>query len=245
MSEFWRGVAGFLVFLGLAVPLPAQTAEELLRLADRPREELSEAILHVAATVVREGKSDSPAEFDLYRKGEDRALVVFTAGRQKGRKVLTVGDKFWLLVPGSARPIPVTANQRLMGGAAMGDVAKLRFSSEFRGALAPRPETVDGLECDVVELAAARAGSSYASGRLWMDRREHLPRRALLSLASGKPAKEVLFESYGTQAGTTVLRSQTVKDLLVPGLATRLEYSAYRRAKLPDSMFTPEGALAY
>jgi len=245
MSELRRGWAGFLLALGLAAPLPAQSAEELLRLADRPRESLSEAILHVRATVLHDGKSDSPAEFDLYRKGEDRALVVFTAGRQKGRKVLTVGDKFWLLVPGSARPIPVTANQRLMGGAAMGDVAKLRFSSEFRGTLAPGAESVDGLECDVVELAAARAGASYASGRLWMDRREHLPRRALLSLLSGKPAKEVLFESYGTQAGVTVLRSQTVKDLLSPGLATRLEYSAHRRAKLPDSMFTPEGALAY
>ena len=46
-----------------------------------------------------DGASQVPAEFDLYKKGDDRGLVVFTAGKQKGRKILTVGEKFWILVP--------------------------------------------------------------------------------------------------------------------------------------------------
>ena len=187
------------------------------------------------------------AEFDLYKKGEDRALVVFTAGKQKGRKILTVGEKFWILVPGASRPIPVTPNQRLMGGAALGDVAKLRFSREFEATLSPESDAVEGRPCDVLELKARSAGSSYGSGRLWVDRAEHLPRRAVLNLVSGKPSKEIDFERYGTVSGKTVLLSMAIRDLLAgsPAPVTRLDYSNYRVSKIDDSFFTPEGALKF
>jgi hypothetical protein len=229
-----------------AAAAAAPSAEDLLKMADRPREAFGEAVVSVRVSITDNGATTHPAEFDLYKKGDDKGLVVFTAGRQKGRKILTVGDDFWLIVPGSSRAIPVSLNQRLIGGASVGDVARLDFSREFDAALEPRPEEVGGLVCDVLDLTARTGASTYGSGKLWIDRKEHLPRRALLNLASGKPSKDVLFDRFDREEGRTVLRSMTVRDLLAPGHPeTRLEYFRYRKAQLPDSIFTPNGALRF
>jgi len=231
-----------------AFAFAALTAPQILDLADASKRAFPEAVIH-ARVVVSGGDAGSevPAEFDLYRKGDDRGLVVFTAGKQKGRKILTVGEKFWILIPGASHPIAVTANQRLMGGAALGDVAKLRFSSEFMATIEPAPESIGGLPCDVLDLKAKSARSAYGSGRLWVDRQEHLARKAVLNLDSGKPAKEILFERYGKESGRTVLLSMAIRDLLAgaSGSVTRLEYSNYRAAKIDDAFFTPEGALKF
>jgi outer membrane lipoprotein-sorting protein len=224
----------------------AISAADLLRLADRPRESYREAIVSTRVTVIESGRETGMSEFDVYRKDGDRALIVFTGGKQKGRKILTVGDKFWLIVPGSSRAIPVTSNQRLVGGASFGDVARLSFAGEFTAVLDSAAESVEGRLCDVLNLAARRPSASYASGRLWIDRQDHLARRALLALASGKPAKEVAFEQYDAQAAGTVLRRMTTRDLLdSKGVTSRIEYTSYRKAELPDSLFTPEGALRF
>ena len=230
-----------------AVAFAALTAPQILELADAPKNAFPEAVLHARVVVTENGAPQVPAEFDLYKKGEDRGLVVFTAGKQKGRKILTVGERFWILVPGASHPIAVTPNQRLMGGASLGDVAKLQFSKEFDAVLEPAAETVAGLSCDVLDLKAKSAASSYGSGRLWTDREQHLARKAVLNLVSGKPAKEILFDRYGKENGKTVLLSMSIRDLLAgpSGPVTRLEYSNYRVAKIDDQFFTPEGALKF
>lgn len=242
------GIAlGAAVVFTAFIAFGALTAQQILDLADAPKRAFPEAVLHARVIVTDNGSTQVPAEFDLYKKGEDRGLVVFTAGKQKGRKILTVGEKFWILVPGASRAIPVTPNQRLMGGASLGDVAKLRFSREFEATLEPGTESVEGLPCDVLDLKARDARASYGSGRLWADRTEHLPRKAALNLPSGKPAKEILFERYGKENGKTVLLSMAIRDLLSSpsGSVTRLEYSNYRILKIDDSFFTPEGALKF
>jgi len=237
------------VALGLvpAISATGATPGELLKLADRPKSEFPEALIHAKITVTENGKTSSPAEFELYKKGDDRSLVVFTAGKQKGRKILTVGDKVWLIVPGSSHAIAVTPNQRLMGGASLADVSRLRFSDEFDATSAGPPESVAGFECDVLKLSPRSAKSSYGGGTLWVDRQDHLARKAVVDLLSGKPAKEITFDRYGKQAGKTVLESMTIRDLLGgPSAAvTRIDYTNYRLAKIDDVLLTPEGALAF
>jgi hypothetical protein len=248
MFEAFRR-AGWLAVLAwtAAAAAASPSASRLLALADRPKNAFPEVVISARVTVTEKGRRSQPAEFDVYRKGEDRTLIVFTRGKQRGRKILTVGERFWIIVPASSHAIPVSANQRLVGGASISDVARLRFSREFSATLRGGPETVGGRECDVLDLRADRPGSSYGSGVLWMDRSEHLPRKLVLNLVSGKPAKEVTFDEYGTDSGKTVLRRMTVRDLLSPDeeKTTLLEYQRYRPARISDDVFTPEGALRF
>jgi hypothetical protein len=200
----------------------------------------------VKVTVSERGATLEPAEFDLYRKGEDRTFIAFTSGKQKGRKILAVGDKFWIIVPGSSHAIPVSANQRLLGGASISEIAKLRFSEEFEATLTDRVETVAALRCAILDLKPKRPAAGYSGATLWVDEKEHLARKAILNIGDAKPSKEIVFESYEKENGVTVLRAMSVRDLLSrDSPTTKLDYTNYRKARLPDSMFTPEEALKF
>jgi hypothetical protein len=228
-----------------AAPLRAQDPNELLRLADEPRKAYREALIRVRVTNFEHGQPGPASEFDLYKKGEDRGLIVFRTGTQKGRKILTVGEKFWLVVPGAKHAIPVSANQRLVGGASMVDAARLSFA-DFAASLAGTEE-IDGTACDVLALTARAPTSAYGSGKVWLDKKEHLARKAVLNLVSGRPAKEISFEEYGRDGRNIVLKKMRLRDLpqSKTQAETLLEYVSYQKANIEDDVFTPEGALKF
>src|SRR5579862_8896369 len=116
--------------LSAADPTPAEV-EGWLRAVDEARNSFAEAKITARATQWDGEKNLGAADFDIYVKGHDRALIIFRGGKNDGRKALTVGDRMWLLVPGAENPVPITPNQRLMGGASFGDVAQMRFAEDF------------------------------------------------------------------------------------------------------------------
>ena len=106
---------------------------------DDARNAFGEAMITARASQIEDGKVAGSADFDIYIEGRaTAALIVFRGGKNDGRKALTVGDKMWLLVPGAEHPVPITANQRLMGGASFGDVARMRFAEDFTAVAAAR-----------------------------------------------------------------------------------------------------------
>jgi len=170
--------------------------------------------------------------------------MLFRDPKNNGRKVLTVGSRMWLIVPGATNPVPITPNQRLLGGASFGDVAKLRFAEDFTAAVREGAETVAGRECRVLDLTAKDPRASYPKVILWVDPADHLARKVLFFLPSGKEAKEALFTKFSKVAGKTIISEMEIRDLLgrESRTVTRLQYLDYRPGKLDDALFTPEGA---
>ncbi|MGE5275667.1 MAG: outer membrane lipoprotein-sorting protein [Acidobacteriota bacterium] len=252
----WAVVSRRLRLLPLALLLPAavclgQTPEQVqswLVDVDRARNAFSEAQITARATQITDGKATGSADFQIYTKGEDRGLIVFRGGKNDGRKILNVGEKMWLMVPGASRALPITPNQRLLGGASVGDVARIEFAKDFTGVARKGTETVNGKPCRVVDLSAKSDRAPYSRVVLWFDERQRLPCRLLFSLPSGKRAKEVTFIKFHQAAsGRPVVAEMEVRDLISnqPGVLTRLEYLDYRSAKIDDKFFTPEGALTF
>jgi hypothetical protein len=75
----------------------------------------------------------------------------------------------WLIVPGAEHPVPITANQRLMGGASFGDLARTRFAEDFDAKLRPGTEKVGDITCRVIDLTAKASGAAYPRVTLWLD----------------------------------------------------------------------------
>src|SRR5215471_736261 len=202
---------------------------------DQARQAFGQAKITARATQIVGGKTAGTADFDIYVKGRDRALIVFRGGKNDGRKALTVGDRMWLLVPGAENPVPITPNQRLMGGASFGDVARLRFAEDFTAVVRPGTETVGGRVCRVLDLTARSPKSGYPKVTLWLDAEgEPLPRKLLFYLASGKEAREVLFTKFRKFGGKTAVSEMEIRDLLGPkaNTVTRLEYLNIETARL-------------
>jgi hypothetical protein len=179
---------------------------------------------------------------DVYVQGSDRVLCVFREGPQKDRRILVAGDQAWLLLPRVARPIPISASQRLLGGASVADLARLRFA-DFEAEVVG-DEMVDGTPCLVLALVARAPRAAYASGRLWVARDDHTPRRARLALRSGREAKEIHFAEYDRRSGRPVLQRLEIRHLLGSehGTATTLEFLDHQARPLPPELFVPAGA---
>jgi hypothetical protein len=232
-------------FLALAIVLAsAPDVQSWLQAADATRNAFEEAVITARASQVVDGKVTGSADFDVYTKGRSRGLIVFRSGPSSGRKILSDGPRMWMIIPGASRPIPVTPNQRLLGGASMGDVASLRFAEDFTAALRPGEESVAGKTCRVLDLTAKSLTAPYPRVVLWWNVSERLPAKVLFHLPSGKPAKEVTFTRFSRKEGKTIVSEMEIRDLLSrdPRAFTRLEYTDYRPAKLDDALFTPEGA---
>ena len=239
--------AGVLLLAALASAQSAADVQAWLKAVDDARNAFGEAKITARATQWDDGKAAGSADFDIYVKGRDRALIVFRGGKNDGRKALTVGEKMWLLVPGAENPVPITANQRLMGGASFGDVARLRFAEDFTASLRPGTETVADRVCRVLDLTANSPKAAYPRVTLWLDAEgERLPRRLLFFLPSGREAREVLFTKFRKVGQKTVVSEMEIHDLLGPKARslTRLEYLDIQPARIDDTIFTPDGARA-
>jgi len=238
--------------LSLLSPLAfAQTPAEVhswLEGIDRTRNAFEEAVITAHAAQLDGGVEQPGAtDFDVYTKGRDKALIVFRGGKNAGRKILTNGDRMWLLVPGASNPLPITANQRLMGGASVADVARLRFAEDYDATARPGTEAVEGKATRVLDLTAKSSRAAYPKVVLWYDPAAKLPVKVLFTLPSGKEAKEVVFSGFGTSRGKTTVTRMDIRDLLGRDsrVVTRLEYRDYKPAKLADEIFTPQGALGF
>ena len=228
-----------------ATPEPDPRA--LLRAADAPRRVIDEGVIRIRATVEEPGTEPVVSEIEVLVRGEDQVLCIFRGGPLAGRRILSVGDKVWLLFPGTARPVPVSASQRLVGGASIADVARLRFAAGFDATLRPeteKTEETDGVPCLVLDLAARDRKVPYASGVLWVGAADRLPRRALFRLRSGRDAKDVRFERYERTARGSELRRERIVHLLPneQGLTTTLDYLGAEARSIDPALFTPAHA---
>jgi hypothetical protein len=249
MYRRWAALAALLLLTGADARAAAPAAEPaaLLRRADASRDAFNEGVIGLRVIVNERGEKPVSSVLQLFVKGADQSLLVFKEGKQKGRKILTLGERVFLIVPGASRPIPVSKTQRLMGAASFGDIARLRLVEQYEATLRPEEQTLSGevgtTRCDVLDLAAKKVGSAYPTAVLWVGRDDALPRRLLLSLASGKEAKDVRFTSYDNKGRVAAM---DIRDLLNTGGAnvTSLKFESYEERPLDPAIFDPEGARA-
>jgi hypothetical protein len=226
---------------------PAPDPAAILKRADAPHDAFSEGVIALRVIANERGKKPTESRMEIFVKGTDSSLAVFLEGKQKGRKILTTGDRVLLIVPGASRPIPVSKSQRLMGAASFGDIARLRFAEEYEGTVRSLEESLPGqggeTRCQVLDLKARRKGSAYPIAVLWVGSDDGLARRLHLSLASGKEAKDVTFTRYDDKHRVAVME---IRDRIAAGGAnvTQLAFESYDSRALDAALFTPEGARA-
>jgi hypothetical protein len=215
-------------------------AAALLKTADAPRQAFLHSTLRVRVTVELEDSAPQIGDLDVYLGNETQQLVVFRDNKNKGRKFLMVDDKAWLIVPGSANPIAVTANQRMLGASSLADIARVRLSRDYTGTVRTGTEPCGepAQPCRVVDITASVRTAPYASGTLWIGG-DGFVRKAIYKLASGKAAKEMAYQ-YKDSNGQTAPARLILTDLLLGKTGkTTIEYLDYRPAQHSASIFDP------
>ena len=214
------GVCRIAAILGLPALLAAQSGEAMLAKVDRLRNPLP---LFSVELSVQDGKREM--RWKVFARENGDARVEGLSEKEKGRAVLVLGDDMWLLLPNSKRPLKVSPQQRLLGPASGGDLARTRFAVDY-SVSAQTDETLDGTACTRLDLQARRPSISFRSVRLWVRKGDGNPLKAEFVLPSGKLSKIVRYGAVGTALGHPVLSAMTVEDPRGPKAQLRFDHWA-------------------
>jgi len=170
----------------------AQDVDMILRQADAHRLSAASSQVDTLVQTFKDGKQDKEKRYQVLLKPGGKALILFRSPGEAGQKVLMSGDDFWMLLPGSARPIRITPLQKLLGDASTGDIATMTWSGDYKGSIAREVE-IEGVPCLELELSATRKTLSYQRIVLHVAKADYRPVHADLFAASNKRLKQARF----------------------------------------------------
>ncbi|MDP1831116.1 MAG: outer membrane lipoprotein-sorting protein [Geothrix sp.] len=229
MPRLMQGMGPPAILLFAALPALAQSGEEILARVDRLRHPWPAFSVELT---VKDAKTSQRWRVSAREDGDARLDGL--GDKEKGRAVLMLGDQMWLLLPGSRRPLKITPQQRMLGPAAGGDVARTRFRKDYT-VQELNEDALDGHPCWRLELAARTPTLSARTVRLWVEKDRMLPVKAEFHLASGKLARTAVFGPPVQVLGQPVL---SWMDLIEPGGAkVGLVFSGWTKGGVDADLF--------
>ena len=218
----------------------ADDVARLLKAADAYRTGADNLQVETQVSVLnRDGSPDKERRYTVFVQAQHKSLVLMRSPAETGQKVLMLGDDFWLLMPGSQRPLRITPSQKLLGDASTGDIATMSWSQDYTGTLVGEEECGEPRQpCLHLSLTAARKGVSYQRIELWIGKARHEPISADLYVQSDKLAKQARFVFDKAQAPTTVTE-MVLLDQLSNHKETRVRYVARSPKVVPEAWLNP------
>ena len=208
--------------------LLAQSAEETLKRVDRYRYPWPSFSVEVT---LQDGKVQQQWRVLVRENGDAR--VEGLSEKERGRAVLLLKEQMWLLLPNAKRPVKVSPQQRLLGPAAGGDVARFRFSGDYT-VTSEREELVEGVSTRRLELQARRKSLSYQKAVLWLNG-DGQPLKSEFFYASGKLARTAQFGAIVAEQGAQVLSSLELEEPTQKKV--RLGFSHWKPVQAEDRLF--------
>ena len=233
----------WLVFFALGgsaqTPLTAQT---ILERVDRNavsgnRIVVSEMAIH--------GRRDSRSiSAKSWVQGEDKAFTEYLApAREKGIKMLKLGDQLWTYSPDTDRTISISGHmlrQSVMGSDfsyedMMEDPSLLNhYRPEIAG-----EETFLERPCWILALTSKGGDVAYDSRKIWVDKERYVLLKEERFAKSGKLLKSLEVKSVIRIQGRWVQNAFVIKDALKSGQGTELKIQSMEfDAAIPDYVFS-------
>ena len=160
--------------------------------------------------------------------------------RSAGRSLLFIERNMWVYVPGTRQVLRISPQQRVLGGVASADIARMVYSLDYAlDSVEELPEE-GGERRRRLTLSRRSKSAAYARITLVSGGDEVRPLQASFFASSGRGhLKTAYFEGYREVLGRprpTVLR---VIDHLNGDQETVLEYSDFALEDTPDAWFQP------
>jgi hypothetical protein len=237
--------------------LPIAIAAALVAIAGTARADDTAALLKAAdayrtgqdnlqvetqvTTFKRDGSPDKERHYTVFAQAGHNSLVLMRSPAEQGQKVLMLGDDFWLLMPGSQRPIRITPSQKLLGDASTGDIATMSWADDYAATFAGEERCSDdapAAACLHLSLTAARKGVTYQRIELWIGKARHEPVKADLYVQSDKLAKQARFV-FDKPTAPTAVTEMVLLDQLSNHKETRVRYLSRQPKAVPQTWLNP------
>lgn len=217
-------------------PAPAQETN-LLQQVDAVRAPDARFTFRVAVTA----PDGDALEMSVRVADPIRSLVRYVEPpRSAGRSLLFVERNMWVYVPGTRQVLRISPQQRVLGGAASADIARMVYSLDYAlDSVEELPEEA-GERRRRLTLSRRSKGAAYARITLLAGGDEARPLQASFYASSGRRhLKTMYFEGYREVLGRSRPTLLRLIDHLNGDAETVLEYSQFRFEDTPDAWFQP------
>lgn len=187
-----------------------------------------------AFVVTTESADDRAIKLEVRVKDSQRSLVRYLEPR--GRNLLFAGQDLWVHIAGTRREMRISPRQRLLGGAATADVARLTYADDYKIDLVEN----NGRGHYLIRLVKRSNKAAYSRIDLTVKGEEARLVKAVHYASSGNRAiKTIHFEMYGPVLGRERPMQLRIVDHLEGNAETTLTYSGFRSETTPDNWFNP------
>jgi outer membrane lipoprotein-sorting protein len=233
----------FAVVYWVSFPLPSVPAamdpKEILTKADEARGNAEGVEWEIAIESV-EGGRQQQRTIRVTARGFNSLAEFLAPPNVKGQKLLMLDRNMWFAKPGLSKAVPISPRQKLLGGAANGDIASTNYAGDYKIV-----ETSEGLvnneACYLFDLSAVDNRATYDRIKYWVSKERLVGLKAEFYTVSGKMFKTATFEyensvKIGGQPRTFISQMVITSAVMKEDITTM----SYRKAsikKVPDSIF--------
>lgn len=241
----WCLASGMVViFAAVAPAFSAQTppADEILKRVDRNQGSDNKII--VAEMIIHSRRDSRTVKSKSWIQGVKQSFTEYLEpAREKGTKMLKLGDELWTYAPSTDRTIKISGHmlrQSVMGSdLSYEDMMEDPELDNVYEARVAGEETVLERPCWVLELKAKKEDVAYAARKIWVDRERDVVLREEMFAKSGKLLKTLEVKNVARIQNRWIQDRMVFRDVLKSGGGTEFAIESIEfNARIPDYIFS-------
>lgn len=218
----------------------AQTSpQEMLQKADEARGN-AEGIQWEISIDSIEGGREQHRTLRVNARGYNSLADTLAPANVKGQKLLMQDRNMWFAKPGLSKAVPISPRQKLMGGAANGDIASTNYAGDYK--ITQTVEgNVNGEPCLLMDLQAVDSRATYDRIKYWISKERLVGLKAEFYTVSGKMFKTATFEYKNSITINEKPREFISKMIIISAIikedVTTMHYNKSVLKKVSDATF--------
>lgn len=240
-------LAAALSLSGLAY---AQTAQEIVTATDKVRNPAQPFRTTFRLTEYVGGQERNHDSLVVFSKEDParrqfRNLVQYVEpARDAGKRVLLDGHSLWFYDPDSKVSVRISAQQRLIGQAAIGDILTVNLAADYTASVLGTDTIEDTAreprQCWHLELKAGNDQATYNRVEYWVEQGTFYPIKGKFYADSGRLLKIVYYRNFAMRLGAVRPTEAIIIDAVDSSLATTVSFGDFTSQEVPEAWFQRE-----
>lgn len=217
----------------------AMTSEEILKKSDEARGNASGIEWEIVMDSVESGREQQRA-IKVSARNFNSLAEFLAPANVKGQKMLMVDRNMWFAKPGLSKPVPISPRQKLLGGAANGDIASTNYAGDYKITHAS-DDMANKEPCYLFDLTAVDKKTTYDRIKYWISKERLAGIKAEFYTVSGKMFKTATFEYSNSITidgeSRPFISRMVITSAIIKEDVTTMNFRKVSFKKIPDSMF--------
>ncbi|MGA1791134.1 MAG: outer membrane lipoprotein-sorting protein [bacterium] len=205
---------------------------------------ISENRRAVSTMIIKGRRGTRTLQSQSWIQGVEKAFTEYLSPpREKGTKMLKLGDELWIYAPSTDRTIKIAGHmlrRSLMGSdVSYEDYMEDPKLSNIYHAELTGEERLQDRACYILELTAKKEDVAYHTRKMWVDKERYLPLKAHLFAKSGKLLKTLEIHEVFKIGERWYPKRMTYKDVLKNGSGTEFIIDSVEfDVEIPEHIFS-------